>query len=75
MPNDCAMVEVFQTNVQEKWQAEELVGLLQQHFPYSKINFDLQDCDKILRVDGRYVEPEKVMQLVKENGFVCNVLE
>ncbi len=69
------MVEVFKTNVRKMSQANKLVSLLLQHFPNSKVNFDLHDCDKILRVKGEKFIPEEVMMLVKENGFTCNVLE
>lgn len=69
------MVEVFKTNVRRISQANKLVSLLLQHFPNNKINFDLHDCDKILRVKGENFLPEKVMMLVEENGFTCKVLE
>ena len=69
------MVEVFKTNVQEFSEAQKLVALLRRHFPDSKINFDLDDCDKVLRVEGNNVGIEKVMTLVIEKGFLCNVLE
>jgi hypothetical protein len=45
------------------------------HFPDSKINFDLDDCDKVLRVEGRNFATEQVMHLVQENGFKCAVLD
>ncbi|MEO6330343.1 MAG: hypothetical protein ABIO55_15520 [Ginsengibacter sp.] len=69
------MVEVFKTNVQKVTQANRLKSLLLDHFPGRKINFDLQDCDKILRIDGANFITEKVTLLINENGFVCNVLE
>ncbi len=69
------MVEVFKTNVQQPGQARQISGMLQRHFPGSKINFDLEDCDKILRVKGEDFIPEKIVMLVKENGFICEVLE
>jgi hypothetical protein len=69
------MIEVFKTNVQEFADARHLVNLLQQHFPGSKINFDLDDCDKVLRVEGQHFITEKVMTLVNEKGFQCNPLE
>lgn len=69
------MIEVFKTNVEEARQATNLVVLLLQHFPGSKINFDLHDCDKILRVEGENFKAEKVINLVNENGFACNILE
>ena len=69
------MIEVFKTNVQEFTQAQRLVALLQRHFPGNKINFDLDDCDKVLRVEGTHFITEKVMGLMQEKGFQCNVLD
>lgn len=69
------MIEVFSTNVQESPEADKLVGLLRRHFPNSRINFDLDDCDKILRVEGADFHPFAVIGLVKANGFDCKILE
>ena len=69
------MVEVFKTNVEEFSEAQKLVALLRRHFPDSKINFDLDDCDKVLRVEGSNLRIEKVMTLVMEKGFLCAVLD
>jgi len=69
------MIEVFKTNVQEFSEAQKLVALLLRHFPNSKINFDLDDCDKVLRVEGHNLRIEKVMTLVTEKGFLCKVLD
>jgi hypothetical protein len=52
-----------------------LIDLLLQHFPGSKINFDLDDCDKILRIEGINFIAGHVMMYVKEHGFHCNLLE
>jgi len=69
------MIEVFKTNVQEFSEARMLVALLSRHFPNSKINFDLDDCDKVLRVEGNNLRIEKVMTLVTQRGFLCTVLD
>lgn len=69
------MIEVFKTNVQEFSEAQKLVAILRKHFPDSKINFDLDDCDKVLRMEGNNLRIEKVMTLVMEKGFVCKVLD
>lgn len=69
------MVEVFKTNVQEASTANKIISLLLQQFPRCKINFDLHDCDKILRVEGKDFIVEKVMRIVTENGFCCNLLD
>lgn len=69
------IIEVFKTNVETSNDANNIVELLLQHFPGSKINFDLQDCDKILRVEGKDFSSVKIMVLLKENGFHCAILE
>lgn len=69
------MVEVFKTNVQEFSEAQKLVALLRRHFPGTKINFDLDDCDKVLRVEGSNLRVEQVMTLVMKKGFMCTVLD
>jgi len=69
------MIEVFKTNVEEMAQAKRIIDLLLEHFPGHKINFDLHDCDKVLRVEGKNLMPEKIMGLVVESGFRCNLLE
>lgn len=69
------MIEVFKTNVQEFSEAQKLVALLRRHFPDTKINFDLDDCDKVLRVEGNDLRIEKVMTIVKGKGFLCKVLD
>lgn len=69
------MVEVFKTNVQEHAEAQKLVAVLRRHFPGNKINIDLDDCDKVLRVEGNNLPIEKLMTLVTQKGFVCTVLD
>ena len=69
------MVEVFKTNVGEQGQASVLVNLLLEQFPGARINFDLQDCDRILRVEGKCLEAQEVIRLVEEEGFFCKALE
>ena len=69
------MVEVFKTNVQRTTVAKEIIAILQQNFPGRKINFDLEDCDKVLRVEGEFFQPGKIVMLVNENGFWCQVME
>ena len=69
------MVEVFKTNVQKKAQGKMLLSVLSEAFPSFKINFDLSDCDKVLRVEGDNLEALRIMMLVKEHGFTCEILD
>ena len=69
------MVEVFKTNVRKKAQSKKLLCLLSEVFPSFKINFDLWDCDKVLRVEGDHIEAFRIMVVVKKHGFMCEVLD
>ncbi|HVG15398.1 MAG TPA: hypothetical protein VM935_10575 [Chitinophagaceae bacterium] len=69
------VVEVFKTNVPDEVPAKELVTQLLSIFPKHRINFDLQDCDKILRVEGASIEETQIMNVVKSNGYSCALLE
>ena len=69
------MVEVFKTNVQKKTQCKMLLSILSEAFPSTKINFDLWDSDKVLRIEGDNIKVSRIMLLLKENGFKCEVLD
>ena len=68
------MVEVFKTNVQQRELAEQLVSILHDRFAFLKINFDLEDCDKILRVEGKEICVETIIEILSAHGFECDVL-
>jgi hypothetical protein len=68
------MIEVFKTNVQEKDRSRMLIQKLTEQFPASKINFDLEDCDKILRVEGKDFCAHRIIELLKLNGHYCEIL-
>lgn len=69
------VIEVFKTDVQEWSQAGRLTALLLEYFPGSRINFDLEDCDRVLRVEGTDFRPDKVVAIIMQNGFSCTPLE
>jgi len=68
------MVEVFKTNVQHHELAEQLVSILRARFSFYKINFDLHDCDKILRVEGEQICVETIIKILSNHGLQCEVL-
>ena len=69
------MIEVFKTDVQNAAEAERIIGLLLQYYPDGRINFDLQDCDKILRVVNNEICPNQITRIIKSIGYQCEVLE
>ena len=68
-------VEVFKTNVEDEVNAKVIIQTLVRRFPGSRVNFDLQDCDRVLRVEGLSLCNDSIIKLVKEAGFGCTVLE
>ena len=70
------MIEVFKTNVQGQHQAEVLVEEINRHFSYHA-NFDLEDCDNILRVQchqGNEIQSSMLIDLLSKHGFVAEIL-
>lgn len=70
------IVEVFKTNVEEGYHATLLVAAIHHRFPTVNANFDLDDCDRVLRVksaaDNFY--PEPIIQLLEVFGFRAEIL-
>lgn len=70
-------VEIFATNVTKKKDSVFLRDELLKILPHSEINFDLEDCDRILRIaspDHLPVTPEDVASCLDTNGFRCKIL-
>jgi hypothetical protein len=68
------MIEVFKTNVESRQQSEMILRELGYHFPGSDSNFDLEDCDRILRVVGHNISSEGVIDVLRRNGCHAEVL-
>ena len=68
------MVEVFKTNVQKISESRLLIQKLFEKFQIDKISFDLEDCDKVLRIEGKYISPNEIIELIISFGYQCEVL-
>lgn len=68
-------IEIFRTNIQNKRIAGKVLSELNRRFPNCKINFDLEDCDNILRVAGAEFKIPELVETVTELGFICEILE
>ncbi len=69
------MIEVFKTNISEEKIATSIQNELLSYFPEFVINFDLEDCDRVLRIENCRVHALEVIQILKQNGFECQLLE
>ena len=63
-------VLVFKTSVHTQRQAHQVLAIVEPRLPHYKINFDLEDCDRILRVAHRRGQPEPEVR-----AFIIRTLE
>jgi hypothetical protein len=68
------VVEVFKTNVGSIAESVLLLDQLHACFPSFKINFDLEDCDRILRIEGTDICIKTVSGILSSHNFTCEVL-
>ena len=70
------MVEVFKTDVMNRDHAAILVKIIHKHFPCYTANFDLADCDNILRIQSTngQIQAASLIDLLNEFGFRAEIL-
>ena len=70
------MIEVFKTNVKDQEQAARLVAKIGETFAGYLANFDLDDCDKVLRVECKngFIQPDIVIDLLRNSGCDAEIL-
>jgi hypothetical protein len=69
------MIYVFKTSVKTKTQAKMLKPHIDRILPTANWNFDLEDCDKILRIDSEENIVLCIMNLLKNHNYDCAELE
>lgn len=68
------MVFVFKTNISNRWQTRRLRKQFEEQLQVSYSSFDLEDCDKVLRIESSFEVSKQIIQLMQENGFSCEEL-
>ena len=69
-------VLVFKTSVERERDIDQLRPVLDQLIDAGeRWNFDLEDCDKILRVETQQVESWTITSVLAQKGFCCTELE
>jgi hypothetical protein len=66
---------VFATNVQRRTQVSKVKSLLTRLTGIGNWNFDLEDCDRILRVESKGVSPRHIEAVLNNAGINCRELE
>lgn len=70
------MIEVFKTNVCDPEHANSLLEKIHASFTGHSASFDLDDCDRVLRVQCHTgsVESPLLISLLKEHGYHAEIL-
>lgn len=70
-------IEVFRTNVNHPHEAEILLQKLREAFNHCEPSFDLEDCDRVLRLADRTgkTTSAQVIGLLAAHGFKAEVME
>jgi hypothetical protein len=68
------MILVFKTSINTKKAVQTVTPTLEK-IPNSTWNFDLDDCDKILRINSEENVSNQVISDLKQYGFSCELLE
>ncbi|HKP97840.1 MAG TPA: hypothetical protein VJ385_19035 [Fibrobacteria bacterium] len=69
-------VEVFKTDVENREYAKQLLDRIHGAFAGYRANFDLEDCDRILRVECATgaVQSAHLIRILEDSGFHAEVL-
>lgn len=68
-------VLVFKTDVSSKRKVSKVNTLLTSFPAVAQWNFDLEDCDKILRIESDGLSPRQVESALQKAGITCQELE
>lgn len=70
------MIEIFRTNITDQKNADAILEKIHSAFPGFHANFDLSDCDHILRVSSResLICCATIICLIARLGFTAEVL-
>ncbi len=69
------MICIFKTSVKTKIQIKKLKPHIDKILPNAKWNFDLEDVDKILRIDGGRNSVLIIIDLLNKHSYRCEELE
>jgi hypothetical protein len=67
-------VLVFKTSVEQPTQVNQVNILLTTMPAIQNWNFDLEDCDNILRIESDGLSPRYVESVLQQAGIVCEEL-
>lgn len=68
------MILVFKTNIDTMHKIDIIEPILNSIFQKTNWNFDLEDCDNILRIDTKKNSAQLIIEKITAIGFYCEEL-
>lgn len=68
-------IGVYKTNINSQEVACDLANDLKSKFAFTSVSFDLEDCDKVLRVMGLEVNTGSIIAFMNKKGYSCTSLD
>ncbi|WP_298714531.1 hypothetical protein [uncultured Chitinophaga sp.] len=69
------MIGIFKTNINTQKEKKLVIRALSGEFSVTMCTLDLEDCDKVLRVECLQMEEHQVISFVRDLGYQCAVLD
>lgn len=71
-----AKVGVYKTDIEDESEAESILKKIRRELPGSNPSIDLEDCDKVLRVEfsGYLIDEPGLKEILKDHGYKMEVL-
>lgn len=66
---------IYKTSVATQKQVQQLQAQINKLPLITHCNFDLDDCDRILRIISKDLQPQLICQLLHNKGFNCETME
>ena len=68
------MIYIFRTSIKFKKQIIEITPKINAIKNIIKWNFDLEDCDKILRIEAKNLDKKEIINILKTKNYHCEEL-
>lgn len=67
------MIEVFITNIQNTFESEEIKEGILKTYPKLKVDFDLEDIDRVMRIEG-FFNPNEIIEILTSKNYKCEIM-
>ena len=65
---------IFKTNIMDEYDVEKIALLMTEEPRIKKWNIDLQDFDKVLRIEAHHLQEHEVITSIRKAGYRCEEL-